>query len=205
MVKHKRKKLLLTALISVTSVAACQLIQPLEAAAEEPAAAPKKKFTKKKVAHASADIPAETVIPKSAVEEKSILDFYLPVDTIEKSTSVVGRMSKFKIRKGETISAHQLCIAKGKVKSIDNLAAELKRRAEYLTGLRDPRVKVPLVYLAADVKAGDQIKGTDMMIVQLPARNVPHDSCSNTLVASGMKARYDLRKNSILSLYDLSL
>lgn len=201
MVKHNRKKLLLTALISLTSVAACQLAQPLEAYA----VAPKKKFTNKKVVHAAVDIPAETVIPKSAVLEKSVLDFYLPVDTIEKSTLVVGRMSKFAIRKGETISAHQLCIAAGKGPALDNLKPELERRTQYLTGLRDPRVKVPLVYLAADVKAGETIQGNHMMVVDLPARNVPHDSCSNTLVASGMKARYALRKNSILSLYDLSL
>lgn len=201
MVRHNRKKLLLTALIYLTSLAVCQVVQPLEADAE----APKKNFTKKKVAHASADIPAETVIPKTAVEEKSILEFYLPVDTIEKSASVVGRMSKVQIKKGETFSMHQLCIAKAKVKpTLDNLGPELERRAQYLRGVH-PNTKVPVVYIANDVKAGQTIQGSHLMVVQLPARSVPHDSCGNTMVASGMKARYDLRKNHILSLYDLSL
>lgn len=201
MEKHNRTKLLLTSLISLVSAAFCQVVQPLDASAE----APKKKFTNKKVVHATADIPAETVIPKSAVVEKSVLDFYLPVDVIEKSGSVVGRMSKFSIRKGDTISIHQLCIAKAKGKATDNLVPELERRKEFLTRKVHPNNKVPVVYVANEVKAGQSIQGGHMMLVYLPARSVPHDSCGDTLIASGMKARYDLRKGQILSLWDLSL
>jgi Flp pilus assembly protein CpaB len=202
MVKHNRKNLLLTALVSLSAVAVCQVAQPLDVSAE----APKKQFAKIKAVHAAADIPPETVIPKSAVTEKVVLEFYLPVDVLDKSTSVAGRMSKIAIRKGEPIARHMLCISTAKVKpTLDNLKPELERRTADLTREVHPNTKVPLVYLTHDVKAGQVINGDALFLHQLPARKVPHDSCGTTMVAAGMKARYDLRKGEILSLYDLSL
>jgi flagella basal body P-ring formation protein FlgA len=201
MVKHNRKNLLFTALLSLSAVAVCQIAQPLGASAEA-----KKKFANIKAVQATTDIPPETVIPKSAVTEKSVLEFYLPIDTMDKSASVVGRMSKVAIRKGEPIALHMLCVTPAKVKpTLVNLVPELKHRTAYLTQQVHPNTKVPLVYVAYDVKGGETIQGNHLMLHQLPARKVPHDSCETTMVAAGMKARYDLRKGQILSLYDLSL